>query len=398
MKIRSITIFDKLRLPLDPDQIAELSRRTQTATERFAAAGYEVQTVRLATGLLARLAPADAVATITQLEALGNAAGFQFISAGPAGDCLPVVPELLRATESVFVTSRIVTPGGRRIDGAKVRQASGVIKAAAKIAEGFGNLRFAALANVGPGIPFFPAAYWEGEEPAFAIATESADLAVQATASAADVAAAHAALQDLVTTHGQRLQSIARTFAGEAGMPFLGTDFSLAPFPGAACSIGGALESITGSPLGAPGTLAAAALLTDAVQRADFHQTGFCGLMMPVLEDSVLAQRAAEGRLRVGELLQWSAVCGTGLDTVPLPGDVSETAIAGLLFDVAALAIRARKPLTARLMPLPGKGAGDPVHFDFAYFADGGVLPLGEAVEGALSDSETLALTPYHAL
>ena len=87
--------------------------------------------------------------------------------------------------------------------------------------------------------------------------------------------------------------------------------------------------------------------------------------MLPVLEDPILAQRSAEGLLNIGELLQWSAVCGTGLDTVPVPGDVSEAALARLLFDVAALSVRLHKPLTARLMPLPGKVAGDPVHFDF---------------------------------
>jgi hypothetical protein len=106
--------------------------------------------------------------------------------------------------------------------------------------------------------------------------------------------------------------------------------------------------------------------------------------MLPLLEDTVLAARAAEGRLRVSELLQWSAVCGTGLDTVPLPGDVSEESLTALLFDVAALAVRSRKPLSARLMPLPGKIAGDPVKFDFSYFTDSRVLPLDGEDRGSL--------------
>jgi len=396
MKIRSITIFDHLRLPLEQDQIAGLSRTVSEAAERFSDAGYEVQTVRLATNLLSRLKHSDAVGTVAQLESLCNAAGFEFVSAGHAGDNLPLVPSILRATQSVFTTCHIVDPQSRRIDGVRARQAAAVIKSAAEIAAGFGNLRFAALANVPQGIPFFPAAYWDGAAPAFAIATESADLAVQATVAADDAAEAHDNLRNLIQTHGQRLESIAQAYAGEHSLPFLGTDFSLAPFPGDACSIGGALEAVTGSPLGAPGTLAAAALLTNAIQQATFRHAGFCGLMMPVLEDSVLAQRAAEGRLHISELLQWSAVCGTGLDTVPLPGDVSQDAIVGLLFDVAALAIRGDKPLTARLMPLPGKVAGDPVHFDFAYFADGGVLALGEPEGRPLVDTRSLQLTPYH--
>jgi len=176
-------------------------------------------------------------------------------------------------------------------------------------------------------------------------------------------------------------------------MDYLGIDFSLAPYPGTGVSIGSALEALTCQPVGSPGTLAAAATLTDAIQQASFSHTGFCGLMLPVLEDSVLAQRAAEGRLHITELLQWSAVCGTGLDTVPLPGSASVDELAALLFDVAALSVRLHKPLTARLMPLPGKVAGDPVHFDFAYFADGGVLRLegGEA-------SGPLHRTTEHAL
>jgi uncharacterized protein (UPF0210 family) len=116
--------------------------------------------------------------------------------------------------------------------------------------------------------------------------------------------------------------------------------------------------------------------------------------MLPVLEDSVLAERATQGLLRISDLLQWSAVCGTGLDTVPLPGDVSEMLLAALLFDVAALAVRAKKPLSARLMPIPGRAAGDPVTFDFAYFADSCVLPLdGEPRPGLLNDTAELRLT-----
>lgn len=397
MKIRSITVFDQLRLPLDQQQITKLSRTVNLAAETLTAAGYEVQTVRLATNLLSSLPERDdPVRTAEDLEAQCNAAGFEFIALGPAGDNLRLVPEILEATESVFATCRIVSPATSRIDGQKVRQAARVIESAAQIAEGFGNLRFAALANVGPGIPFFPAAYWEGSSPAFAIATQSADLAVEATTTSVDAAEAHSKLKRLVETHGQRLQSVAETFGEQHQVPFLGTDFSLAPFPGDDCSIGAALECLTGRPLGEPGSLAAAAVLTDAVQQAHFRQAGFCGLMLPVLEDSVLAKRAAEGRLRIAELLQWSAVCGTGLDTVPIPGDASEEAIAGLLFDVAALSIRANKPLTARLMPLPGKVAGDPVHFDFAYFADGGVLALGEGGDGPLAAAPALGLSAYH--
>ncbi len=99
----------------------------------------------------------------------------------------------------------------------------------------------------------------------------------------------------------------------------------------------------------------------------------------------MLAERAAEGRLTVKDLLLYSAVCGTGLDTVPLPGDVTSGQIAALLLDISALALRLDKPLTARLMPVPGKQAGDMTSFNFGYFRQqpGDGAESGTAGEGA---------------
>jgi uncharacterized protein (UPF0210 family) len=94
-------------------------------------------------------------------------------------------------------------------------------------------------------------------------------------------------------------------------------------------------------------------------------------------------------------LLSYSAVCGVGLDTIPLPGDISQAALAGILLDVAALAVRLNKPLTARLMPLPGKSAGDPVHFDFPYFADSRVMAAsGPGIKSNLAQPQRLKIHP----
>ncbi|MCA9935040.1 MAG: DUF711 family protein, partial [Anaerolineales bacterium] len=103
------------------------------------------------------------------------------------------------------------------------------------------------------------------------------------------------------------------------------------------------------------------------------------------------------GVLTVQDLLSYSAVCGVGLDTIPLPGDISRDSLAGILLDVAMLASRLRKPLTARLMPLPGLHAGDPVTFDFPYFADSRVMGVrGEVVRGVLGGTAVLPIRPYH--
>jgi uncharacterized protein (UPF0210 family) len=177
---------------------------------------------------------------------------------------------------------------------------------------------------------------------------------------------------------------------------FGGLDFSLAPYPTADKSLGAALEALGVPAVGSPGGLFAAAFITEAIDRARFPRTGFSGLMLPVLEDATLARRAAEGTLALNDLLLYSAVCGVGLDTIPLPGDTSEATLAGILLDTAALSARLRKPLVARLMPLPGLRAGDATSFDFEYFAPSRVMAArGDGVGGLLADSASLSIAPY---
>jgi hypothetical protein len=182
------------------------------------------------------------------------------------------------------------------------------------------------------------------------------------------VAAIEAAAADIV--------DLVKPLAEDDDVRFAGIDFSLAPFPEEARSIGAAVERLGVDRFGAPGTLFAATFLTDCLRRARYPRCGFNGLMLPVLEDAVLAARSHERLFTVNDLLLYSAVCGTGLDTVPLPGDVTEEELAGILLDVAALALRLDKPLTARLMPIPGARAGDVTRFDFAYFSNGRVLDV----------------------
>ncbi|MBC7252184.1 MAG: DUF711 family protein, partial [Anaerolineae bacterium] len=120
--------------------------------------------------------------------------------------------------------------------------------------------------------------------------------------------------------------------------------------------------------------LFAVAFITRILREAQFPRCGFSGLLLPVLEDRTIAQRSTEDLLTLDGLLLYSAVCGTGLDTIPLPGEVSEEELAAILLDVATLAQIADKPLTARLMPIPGRKAGDVTTFDFAYFANARLL------------------------
>ena len=401
MKIRSITYFLDSGWPLEPQALGRAGAFLKAARPAFESAGYEVQTARMATiPFPLILSRPDAEALVALARALEQAAcdlGYNYVSLGPAlpdnAGAFAAIPAALAATQNAFFSGLLTTPG-KQVYLPAVRAAAQVMHQAATISpDGFANLRFAALANVPPGSPFFPAAYHIGVSPSFAIATEAADLAVQAFSQAGLLAQARGALQSAMEQHAAVMSAVAAALAGKFDAGFGGIDFSLAPFPSQALSLGAAMENLGVPGLGQHGSLAAAAILADTMDQAQFARTGFSGLMLPVLEDAVLAQRAAEGLLTVTDLLFYSAVCGTGLDTVPLPGDATPEQLAALLLDLAALSCRLEKPLTARLMPIPGKQAGDPTAFDFAFFANSRVLALRAApLSGLLSGDEAIEL------
>ena len=391
MKIRSVTGFLNLAWPLDLGKLDNIAAAVADGQQALQRAGYEVQTTRLATtpfpDWLQTRNETAAVEAAQAIEAAALERGFGYVSLGPARleqpESYALVLPMLAATQSAFFGGEVATRG-KGISTRALRACAEIIQQAATLEEqGFANLRFAALANVPPGAPFFPAAYHAGDEAALALAPQAADLAVDAFSGASTVDQGARRLTDSLNAHGRRLAQTAQEVATKHKLRFGGIDFSLTPFPTEAESLGAAFERMGLSAVGLQGSLAAAAVLASAIDAADYPRAGFNGLLLPVLEDYVLAQRAAEGLLTVNDLLMYSAVCGTGLDTVPLPGDSSVDDLAALLLDVAALALRLDKPLTARLMPIPGAQAGDETQFDFEYFANSRVMALRAGKLGA---------------
>ena len=403
MKIRSITCFFD---PREPDAQAALDRLARLAEEGravFHSAGLEVQSVRLASVPFPLLYPADhpdgALRLAQTLEQDAASRGFAYLSLGPALPAFPasyrLVAPILRETRAVFLSGIMAAPE-TGVSLPAVRACAEIIAAAAPLEPGgFANLRFGALANLGPGGPFLPGAYHGGGRPAFALAVECADLALEAFARAGSLEDARRRLVTALEEQATALTSRAAFLSQKYGVFFGGIDFSPAPYPQDWCSLGGAIERLGIPALGLNGSLAAAAFLADALDRGRWLRAGFNGLMLPVLEDSVLARRSGQGSLTLRDLLLYSAVCGCGLDTVPLPGSATPGQISALLLDVAALALRLRKPLIARLMPIPGKAAGDATDFTFEFFANGRVMDLPAApVEGLLAGEESFTLEP----
>src|SRR6202007_1751875 len=160
----------------------------------------------------------------------------------------------------------------------------------------------------------------------------------------------------------------------EKGWTFMGVDPTPAPLGDV--SIGAAIETYTGAKFGSSGTMTAALIITTAVKAVPQKQIGYSGLMVPVMEDKLLAQRWAEGTYNVDSLLAYSSVCGTGLDTIPLPGDITIDQMERIFSDVASLATKWNKPLSARLQPVPGAKPGDRTEFQDPYLFNTIVHPV----------------------
>lgn len=401
MKIRSITCFINPGWPLDEVLLRRAGDFIAAARQAYSALGYEVQTARLATvpfqQLLSKGKDPDLVTLAIELEQIARSMGLEYVSLGPALpdnlDGYAAIPAAIAATQNVFLTGMLTTPGGG-ISLPAVRRCAEAIQQVGPITpDGFANLRFAALANVPAGVPFFPAAYHTSAGLSFALALEAADLAVDAVSGATSLAGARKTLIQSIEQHASRLADCSQSLSAQAGVSFGGLDFTPASFPKEEYSFATAMQRLGVPAVGLHGSLAAAAFLIDSLDRAVYPRAGFNGLFLPVLEDYTLACCAAQGTLSVKDLLLFSAVCGTGLDTIPLPGETTVDQLYAVLLDLAALAQRLDKPLAARLMPIPGRQAGEPTGFDFAFFANSRIMTLDvQPLVGLFAGQETFYL------
>src|SRR5258706_1001882 len=394
MKIRAITAFIELQAEDFKASLANTGKFLDSATDAFAQVGITVQSRRVSTQPFPQISSAANISELTvRLSEQCKVYGIDYVSLGPtrAHDdpaYIDALAAIFRAVPGVFASVEIAnrTTG---IDLSLLRHTARLIRDVSSITpDGLSNLYLAGLANCGPGSPFFPAAYHAGGSPRFALASEAAYLASQAFDGGSTPEAARDALTRLIQESARQLCSVAEELAAQHNVSFGGLDFSLAPFPGENASLAAGMERL-GVTAGGGGMVAAAALVMNAIEAADFPRCGFSGLMLPVLEDTTLGRRAAEGVLSVNDLLLYSAVCGTGLDCISLPVDFSEEVLAGILLDVAALSLRLDKPLTSRLMPMPGKMVGDEIKFDFEYFVPSRVMapPAGLSTGAFSSDS-----------
>jgi uncharacterized protein len=370
--VRTITAFVRLDRTGYEQEITEALLVLRAAKSAFEQQGYEVQTLRLVTQPLGELvaghSKAEALALLKNLDDRSAKDGF-IANVGPAMLQDSDDPRTVRLLATALTTlpnlmGNTIIAGEDGIHWKVIHETAALVRYLADHSpRSQANFRFTATAMLKPYGPFYPGAYHTGPGRHLSIGLQGANIVQEVFARThGDFNASVTELTRQLTVHAQVAEKIGQQVAELKGWTFMGVDPTPAPLGD--ISIGGAMESYTGARFGSSGTMTAALVITTAVKAVPVKQIGFSGLMVPVLEDKVLSQRWGEGTYSIDALLAYSAVCATGLDTVPLPGDISEAQLSRILGDVAALAKKWSKPLSARLLPVAGRLAGARTEFD----------------------------------
>lgn len=374
-KVRAITGFVRLERATYAQQIAEALKVLRAAKNEFAKQGYEVETIRIVTQplgeLISGLPETKALAFLKALDDLSEKETFM-PSVGPGMMRDTDDPATMRLLEKALSTlphiqANAIIAGEDGIHWKVIHESAALVRYVTDHSpHSQGNFEFTVTAMLKPYGPFYPGTYHTGQGRQLSIGFEGANVVQEVFARThGDFAGSVAELTKQLTVHAEIAESIGLRVAAEKNWTFMGVDPTPAPL--ADVSIAAAMETYTGAKFGSSGTMTAALVITTAVKAVPVKQIGYSGLMVPVMEDKILAQRWAEGVVTTDSLLAYSAVCGTGLDTVPFPGDISVGQLERIFGDVASLAWKWNKPLSARLQPVLGKRAGDRTDFNSQY-------------------------------
>jgi uncharacterized protein (UPF0210 family) len=181
-------------------------------------------------------------------------------------------------------------------------------------------------------------------------------------------------------------QLVGMEAARRLGVPFGILDLSLAPTPAVGDSVARILEEMGLGAAGAHGTTAALAMLTDMVKKggvmASTHVGGFSGAFIPISEDEGMVAAVRSGSIGIDKLEAMTSVCSVGLDMIAIPGDTPVSTISAIIADEMAIGMVNNKTTAARLIPVPGKKAGDWVEFG-GLLGAAPVMPVNPAPSGA---------------
>ena len=296
-KIRTVTAFVRLNRATYQAQVADALKMLRAAKDAFTKAGYEVETLRITTQPFPEytkgLTPEQALEFFHAYDKLSQQEGFT-PDIGPAmskDTDDPKQAELLARilAETQNINGFVVVADDAGIHWNGVRAAAQVIKYLEEHTEhSEGNFHFAAGAFPPAVAPFFPVSYTSDAGHGFAIGLESANIVQQVFANAkGDLNSAGDQLTAALGAEAKKVEEVAHRVSTSTGWKYQGID--LTPVPLKEISIGAAMESLLHGEIGSAGSLSVAYTITTAVKRVAVQQAGYSGLMLPVLEDSVLA-------------------------------------------------------------------------------------------------------------
>jgi len=290
---------------------------------------------------------------------------------------IDAIPEALAGTERVCASVNVAsTRAGINMDavylmGHKVKRAAALTAKR----DGIACAKLCVFANIPQDIPFMAGAYLGiGEADAVINVGVSGPGVVKKAidrALGADSKMDLGKISELIKHTAYKVtrvgELIGREVADKLNIRFGVADLSLAPTPNVGDSVGEIFQSLGLLSIGVPGTTAALALLNDAVKKggafASSHVGGLSGAFVPVSEDLNISEAAAKGYLSIEKLEAITSVCSVGLDMVAIPGDTTEETVSAIIADEMAIGVINKKTTAARLIPVPGKKAGDNAHF-----------------------------------
>jgi len=290
-------------------------------------------------------------------------------------ELLESLPQALTETDKVCASVNVAsTRAGINIDA--IGRLGHLVKELANRSadrDGFASAKLVIFANQPQDNPFMAGAYHGHGEPEAVINVGVSGPGVVARALERRInrdGAANLDLQDLAEEIKQTSfrvtrcgELIGRHVARQLQLPFGVVDLSLAPTPKIGDSIGEIIQILGIDAIGAPGSTACIALLNDAVKKGGAFASqsvgGLSGAFVPVCEDAVLSAAAGDGSLQLEKLEAMTSVCSVGLDMIAVPGDTPAETLAALIADEMAIGMINRKTTAVRIIPVPGKKAGD---------------------------------------
>ncbi len=280
------------------------------------------------------------------------------------------IPKALSLTDNICSSVNVASSkAGINMD--VILKMAEVIKKTAELTadkDGLGAAKLVCFCNAPGDNPFMAGAFSGYGEPECALnvgvsgpgVVMAAVEQLSETADLSEVANTIKKIAFKITTTGEL---IGRKLADRLGIPFGVIDLSLAPTPAEGDSVAGIFKAMGLSHAGAHGTTAALAMLNDAVKKggimASSHVGGLSGAFIPVSEDAGMIDAAANGYLTFDKLEAMTSVCSVGLDMIAIPGDTSNSVIAGIIADEMAIGMINKKTTAVRIIPVPNKKVGD---------------------------------------